>query len=67
MQVSFLTALVTGVLFSTAVAAASEPGALALDHAFHDGAGRPGFDTGSRTWPHGWTGPAVVHGIVFSK
>jgi hypothetical protein len=44
-----------------------QTGALALDHAFHDGAGRPGFDTGSRTWPHGWTGAALVHGIVFSK
>jgi len=44
-----------------------QTGALVLDQAFHDAAGRPGFDTGSRAWPHGWTGAAVVHGIVFSK
>ena len=42
-------------------------GALRLDRAFHDAAGHPGFDTASRTWPHGWTGAAAVHGIVFSK
>lgn len=42
-------------------------GALALDRAFRDGAGNPGFDTGSRAWPHGWTGAALVHGIVFSR
>lgn len=44
-----------------------QSGALALDRAFHDGAGGPGFDTGKRAWPHGWTGAAQVHGIVFSK
>jgi hypothetical protein len=44
-----------------------QSGALALDHAFHYGAGSPGFDAGSRTWLHGWTGAALVHGIVFSK
>jgi hypothetical protein len=42
-------------------------GVLALDRAFHDGAGSPGFDTANRAWPHGWTGTALVHGIVFSK
>jgi hypothetical protein len=42
-------------------------GRLTLDRAFHDRAGHPGFDTGSRSWPHGWTGAAEVHGIVFSK
>lgn len=42
-------------------------GALQLDRAFHDASGRPGFDTGSRSWPHGWNGAAIVHGIVFSK
>jgi hypothetical protein len=44
-----------------------QSGALALDRAFHDAAGSAGFDTGSRAWPHGWTGTAVVHGIVFSR
>lgn len=44
-----------------------QSGALALDRAFHDSAGSPGFDAGYRTWPHGWTGAAAVHGIVFSK
>jgi hypothetical protein len=44
-----------------------ETGALAVDGAFHDKAGRAGFDSGSRAWPHGWTGAAAVHGIVFSN
>lgn len=42
-------------------------GALVVDEAFHDKTGRAGFDSGSRAWPHGWTGAAAVHGIVFSK
>jgi len=42
-------------------------GALAVDKAFHDKEGRAGFDSGSRAWPHGWSGAAGVHGIVFSK
>jgi hypothetical protein len=42
-------------------------GALALDQTFHDEAGRPGFDAGSRVWPHGWTGAGEIHGVVFSK
>jgi hypothetical protein len=44
-----------------------ETGALAVDHAFHDDQGRPGFDFDNRTWPHGWTGSAIAHGTVFSK
>ncbi|MBV9695432.1 MAG: hypothetical protein JO005_00685 [Gammaproteobacteria bacterium] len=44
-----------------------DSGALQLDAGFHDRDGRPGFDTGARTWPHGWTGSAVVHGMVFSN
>ena len=44
-----------------------ETGALAVDHAFHDDKGRPGFDFDSRTWPHGWTGSAIAHGVVFSR
>jgi hypothetical protein len=42
-------------------------GALALDAAFHDAAGKPGFDFTDRTWPHGWTGTGHAHGVVFSK
>jgi hypothetical protein len=44
-----------------------ETGALALDTAFKDEAGRPGFSFDDRTWPHGWTGSAMAHGVVFSK
>lgn len=42
-------------------------GALALDRAFHDGAGNPGFDFRDRAWPHGWTGTARPHGVVFTR
>jgi|HubBroStandDraft_5_1064220.scaffolds.fasta_scaffold07113_4 hypothetical protein len=42
-------------------------GKVALDRAFHDRSGKPGFDTSARAWPHGWKGAAEVHGIVFSK
>jgi hypothetical protein len=42
-------------------------GAVAIDRKFHDAAGQPGFDSGARTWPHGWSGAARVRGIVFSK
>jgi hypothetical protein len=44
-----------------------ETGALALDRAFHDDRGNPGFDFDNRIWPHGWTGSAIAHGIVFSN
>jgi hypothetical protein len=44
-----------------------QTGALALDTAFHDKAGRAGFDPDNRAWPHGWTGTATIHGIVFSR
>lgn len=44
-----------------------DTGALELDRSFHDRTGRPGFDAGTRAWPHAWTGAAVVHGMVFSK
>lgn len=44
-----------------------EKGTISVDPAFHDRAGQPGFDTSSREWPHGWSGAAQVHGIVFSK
>lgn len=42
-------------------------GALALDAAFHDEAGKPGFNFDDRHWPHGWTGSANAHGVVFSR
>lgn len=42
-------------------------GALAIDPAFHDDRGKPGFDFDNRTWPHGWTGSAIAHGVVFSR
>ena len=44
-----------------------DKGAVAIDRAFHDRAGEPGFDAGPQAWPHGWKGAAQVHGIVFSK
>ena len=44
-----------------------DTGALAVDTAFHDENGKPGFDFDKRTWPHGWTGSAMAHGVVFSK
>jgi hypothetical protein len=44
-----------------------ESGALAIDSAFHDDGGKPGFDFDNRTWPHGWTGSAIAHGVVFSR
>jgi hypothetical protein len=42
-------------------------GALAVDTAFHDAAGKPGFDFVNRDWPQGWTGTARPHGVVFSR
>jgi len=42
-------------------------GAIALDTAFHDKDGHPGFDLSNRAWPHGWTGSAQAHGVVFSR
>jgi hypothetical protein len=44
-----------------------ETGAIALDGTFHDQQGRPGFDLTNRAWPHGWTGTAQAHGVVFSR
>lgn len=44
-----------------------DSGALAMDAAFHDDKGNPGFDFDNRTWPHGWTGSAIAHGVVFSR
>jgi hypothetical protein len=44
-----------------------QSGAIAIDPAFHDAHGNPGFDFDDRTWPHGWTGSAMAHGVVFSN
>jgi hypothetical protein len=45
-----------------------ESGRIAVDTAFHDEKGQPGFDFDMpRTWPHGWTGASAAHGVVFSK
>jgi 56kDa selenium binding protein (SBP56) len=42
-------------------------GALTMDTAFHGADGRPGFSFDNREWPHGWTGSANPHGVVFSR
>lgn len=42
-------------------------GALAVDEAFKDDNGKPGFDMADRKWPHGWTGTGKPHGVVFSR
>jgi hypothetical protein len=44
-----------------------ESGELSIDRGFHDDRGNPGFDFDKRTWPHGWSGSAMAHGVVFSK
>ena len=42
-------------------------GQLAMDTAFHDADGKPGFNFDNREWPHGWKGSANPHGVVFSR
>jgi hypothetical protein len=42
-------------------------GAITIDTAFHDADGKPGFNFDDRKWPHGWTGSANSHGVVFSR
>jgi hypothetical protein len=42
-------------------------GALAIDTAFHDANGKPGFDFANREWPQGWQGSGMPHGVVFSR
>ncbi len=42
-------------------------GALAIDDAFQDKDGKPGFSFENRKWPHGWKGTAKPHGVVFSR
>lgn len=42
-------------------------GALAMDTAFHDADGKPGFNLANRDWPQGWKGSGLPHGAVFSR
>ncbi len=42
-------------------------GVIAVDSAFRDAEGNPGFSFGARQWPHGWTGAGTPHGAVFSR
>lgn len=42
-------------------------GVLAIDTAFRDTDGKPGFAFDHRAWPQGWTGSATPHGAVFSR
>jgi 56kDa selenium binding protein (SBP56) len=42
-------------------------GIVSMDTAFHDADGKPGFSFDNRQWPHGWTGSAIPHGVVFSR
>lgn len=45
----------------------SSTGVLAVDTAFNDDNGKPGFDMANRKWPHGWTGTGKPHGVVFTR
>lgn len=42
-------------------------GALSIDEDFRDTDGKVGFSFAERTWPHGWKGPGLPHGAVFSR
>lgn len=43
-------------------------GALSVDTRFWDpGSERPGVTLSAKTWPHGFTGKIVPHGVVFSR
>ena len=43
-------------------------GALSLDEAFRDpGSSEPGVNFNRASWPHGPTGDAVPHGVVFGR
>lgn len=44
-----------------------QTGALAIDTAFCDADGKPGFSFDARAWPHGFTGAAKPHGAVFTR
>ena len=42
-------------------------GVIVIDTAVHDADGKPGFNFDNRAWPHGWSGSANPHGVVFSR
>ncbi len=42
-------------------------GSIAIDEAFHDSDGKPGFNFSDHEWPHGWKGTGRPHGAVFSR
>lgn len=42
-------------------------GRVSVDGDFKDASGKAGFSFQARSWPHGWTGAAVPHGVVFSR
>ena len=42
-------------------------GVITVDTAFRDTDGKVGFNFDDRQWPHGWTGSANPHGVVFSR
>ena len=42
-------------------------GALALDTAFQDTDGQPGFSFAERDWSHGWHGVGAPHAAVFTR
>ena len=44
-----------------------DTGALSVDEDFRDSDGRVGFSFAARAWPHGWSGPGLPHGAVFSR
>lgn len=45
----------------------ADTGVLSVDEDFRDTDGKVGFSFASRAWPHGWTGPGLPHGAVFSR
>ena len=42
-------------------------GLLAVDEAFRDTDGQPGFSFSERDWPHEWRGVGTPHGAVFTR
>jgi hypothetical protein len=44
-----------------------DTGALSVDEDFRDTDGKVGFSFAARAWPHGWSGPGLPHGAVFSR
>jgi hypothetical protein len=45
-----------------------ETGEISIDESFRDEVSeRPGVDFMRTSWPHGDTGPAMPHGVVWSR